>query len=259
MRRFQCALFAAVTVIGFGSLASAGDLPVKGPIVAPVAPYSWTGCYAGAIGGYQWGRSKQSYGGLIGGAPNPFLPTGFDMTNNYDVNGGQIGGTLGCNYQTGNWVFGVEGDGSLVATSVREPPSANAIALGLNPNFRFTTEQKWMATGRGRIGYAWDRWLVYGTGGAVFGGFDLNNYGTALAALRVPSRVNKVGWIAGLGTEYHLDRAWSVKAEGLYADYGTMHYGDEPGTANGCPAGCANGDVKMKSFMFRVGFNYKFM
>ena len=226
----------------------------------PVA-YNWTGCYVGAVGGYQWGRSRQDYGGLVNGVPNAFAPTGFQLSETYNVNGGQIGGTLGCNYQTGNWVFGIEGDGSWVSANGRSLTTPAAVALGANPVFEYTTKQKWMATTRGRIGYAWDRLLVYATGGVVFGGFDLNNQNSRLVptATRTPSHVNKAGWIAGLGAEYAFAPAWSLKGEWLYADYGSLHYGDEPGTANGCTAGCFNADVKMKANIFRVGLNYKFM
>jgi outer membrane immunogenic protein len=254
---------AAVAAFGFIGSANAADMATKGPVYkAPMAvpAHNWSGCYVGAVAGYQWGRSRQDYGGLVNGVPNAFLPTGFDMSGTYNVNGGQFGGTLGCNYQAGNWVLGVEGDGSWVHADGRSLANPAAVALGLNPVFEFTTKQRWMASTRGRVGYAWDRWLVFATGGVVFGGFDLNNQNSNLVptATRTPSKVTKAGWIAGLGVEYAFNNAWSVKTEWLYADYGSMHYGDEPGTANGCTAGCANGDVKMHAHILRLGVNYKF-
>ena len=75
------------------------------------------------------------------------------------------------------------------------------------------------------------------TAGAAWSGFDLNNYnglGTATAQ-RQPSRVNKGGWVVGIGTEYALIGGWSVKSEWLYANFGSLHYGDEPGLVNGAP------------------------
>lgn len=264
MKNSNLILSAAVavsTIFGIGA-ASAADMRVKAPpVAAPVATHSWTGCYIGAVGGYQWGESNQNYGGLVNGVPNAFLPTGFDMSGTYNVDGYQIGGTLGCNYQTGNWVLGVEGDGSWVSADGYTLPAAAAIAQGLNPAFEFTTDQKWMATARGRVGYSWNRWLVYATGGVAFGGFDLNNRNSnplAITARRIPTRVDKAGWIVGLGTEYAFSPSWSLKAEWLYADYGTMNYGNEPGILNGCPAGCANADVKMTANIVRAGLNYKF-
>ena len=249
---------AALLALGLSVPAQAADMPVK--YVAPAPVFTWTGCYVGVNIGYKWGTSHQNYGGLVNGAPNAFLPTGTDMTGNYNVNGPVGGAQGGCNYQTGAWVWGVEVDGGWASASGQAGPTANAIALGLNPNFLFTTNERWLATARGRLGYAADRWMWYVTAGAAWSGFDLNNSnGTGVAgAQRQPSRVNKTGWVVGLGTEYALLGGWSVKSEWLYANFGTLHYGDEPGIVNGCTAGCANADVKMYEYIWRVGLNYRF-
>ena len=69
--------------------------------------------------------------------------------------------------------------------------------------------------------------------------------------------MNRGGWIVGIGTEYALIGGWSVKSEWLYANFGTFHYGDEPGLVNGCTAGCS-ADVKMHEYIWRVGMNYRF-
>ena len=61
-----------------------------------------------------------------------------------------------------------------------------------------------------------------------------------------------------VGTEYALLGGWSVKSEFLYADFGTLHYGDEPGLAVNCVTGCPNADVKMHEYIWRVGMNYRF-
>jgi outer membrane immunogenic protein len=251
-------LAAAAVSIGVVHAATAADMPVKTP--AAIVAHSWSGCYVGGVAGYQAGRSRQDYGGLVNGVPNAFLPTGFSMTDNYGVDGPQFGGTVGCNYQAGNWVVGLEADGSFVGARGRALPTSAAIALGLNSNFEFTTKQTWMATGRARLGYANGRLLTYVTGGVVAGGFELNNQNSLLpaGAIRTPTDVTQVGWIVGFGAEYALADKWSVKAEALYADYGVMHYGDEPGTANGCTAGCANADVPMTAIIGRLGVNYKF-
>src|SRR5664279_372777 len=90
MRRFQCALLAAVAVIGFASVASAADMPVKAaPMVAPVAAYNWTGFYVGVNGGYGEGNRSATFtpndplvqlttcGGVIGGTCAP--PASFNI------------------------------------------------------------------------------------------------------------------------------------------------------------------------------------
>jgi outer membrane immunogenic protein len=248
----------ALLALGLSVPAKAADMPVK--YVAPAPVFTWTGCYVGAHVGYKWGTSKQEYGGLVNGVPNAFAPVGTDLTGNFDVNGPVGGAQGGCNYQTGAWVWGVEVDGGWSSASGQAATAANAIALGANPNFLFTTNERWLATARGRLGYAADRWMWYVTGGAAWSGFDLNNSnGTGAAtAQRQPSRVNKTGWVVGLGTEYALLGGWSVKSEWLYANFGTMRYGDEAGIVNGCTAGCFNADVKMQEYIWRVGLNYRF-
>ena len=231
-------------------------MPVK--YVAPAPIFTWSGCYVGATVGYKWGTSKQSYGGLFGGVPNAFIPTGYDLTGNYDVNGPLGGGEVGCNYQVGSWVYGIEVDASWSSASGQADVVSDP---ALNPNRRFTTNERWLGTARGRIGYAADKWLWYVTAGGAWSGFDVNNYfsGNALGQ-RVPSRVNRGGWIVGIGSEYALLGGWSVKSEWLYASYGTFHYGDESGLVNGCTfvQKCLNADVKMQEFIWRVGMNYRF-
>ncbi len=250
---------AALMALSFGgNTVQAADMPVKA--VAPIPVYSWTGCYVGVQIGYKWGKSRQEYGGLVNGLPNAFAPTGYDLTGLYNVNGAVGGGEAGCNYQFGNWVWGVEIDGSWSAASGQSGPTLNAINLGANQNFLFKTDERWLATARGRIGYAWDKWFWYVTGGGAWSGFDVNNFnGTGVAtAQRNPSRVSRSGWVVGYGVEYHISHGWSVKSELLYIDYGRLHYGDEPGIVNGCIAGCFNADVRMYEWVWRVGMNYKF-
>lgn len=250
---------AAVASVAAVTGASAADIPVKARPAPVAVAYSWTGCYVGIVAGYQEGRSSQQYGGLVNGVPNAFLPLGTDFAGDYTVNGGHLGGGAGCNYQAGSFVFGVEGDWSHVMGASGGKRGRAAIVPPLNANFEFTTEQEWMATLRGRIGYAWNNWLVYATGGVVWGRFVVNNQNATFVATatRIPTALTERGWIVGGGVEWAANSTWSLKAEGLYAKYDTMHYGDEPGIVNGCTAGCANADVKMDAIIFRVGANYR--
>src|SRR5664280_2838938 len=90
MRRFHCAALAAVAVLGFTSVASAADMPVKAPPAPVVAPlYNWTGPYIGIAGGYGWGHSDQT-------DPGRPAPIG---NGSYSLTGGILGGTLGSNWQ----------------------------------------------------------------------------------------------------------------------------------------------------------------
>src|SRR5215475_4155865 len=101
MKAFLLASAAALAVGGVVATASAADLarrppppppPTKAPLVVPT--YNWTGAYIGINGGYGFGRSKWD------GLPATF-----------DVNGGMIGGQIGYNVQSSQFVYGLEGDG----------------------------------------------------------------------------------------------------------------------------------------------------
>ncbi len=252
---------AALMALSFGgSAVQAADMPVKA--VAPIPVYSWTGCYVGVQVGYKWGYSKQTSDGIFGGVFFPLL-VGVNLTDNYHVNGAVGGGEAGCQYQWGNWVWGIEVDGSWSAASGQANTSAAAIAQGINPVRRFSTDERWLATARGRLGYAWDKWLWYVTAGVAYSGFDVNNDAAAAnianAAVfnRQPTRVDRSGWIVGFGSEYHVSHGWSVKSEWLYADFGTFHYTDVPSPTGGCLQ-CFSADVKMQEFIWRIGMNYKF-
>ncbi len=155
----------ALVAVGMTAPAKAADMPVK--YVAPAPVFTWTGCYVGVHIGYKWGTSKQTYGGTRAGVPDAFLPVGFDVTGDYNVNGPVGGGQGGCNYQTGTWVWGVEVDGAWSSASGQANPTQGAIDAGANPELVFTTNERWLATARGRLGWAADRWMWYVTGGAV--------------------------------------------------------------------------------------------
>src|ERR1019366_5596678 len=100
MRRFHCAALAAVAVLGFTSVASAADMPVKAPapIVAPL--YNWTGPYIGIAGGYGWGHSGQTDPGIPCSVFSDLYLDSLTCAKDgsYAVNGGIIGGTLGYNW-----------------------------------------------------------------------------------------------------------------------------------------------------------------
>jgi outer membrane immunogenic protein len=226
MTRF---IFAACTVLFAAMIAApsfAADMPAptyrgayyKNPVYVGPA-FSWTGFYAGINGGYGFGKSSWS------GPPS---------TGNFNVNGPLVGGTLGYNLQTGSWVFGLEADldyswikGSTITTCAGS----------------CETKDTWLATGRGRIGYAWDRWLPFITGGAA--------YGSEKATLAGASESKaKFGWTAGAGVEYAFLGSWSAKLEYLYVDLGKW-------SCSAATCGVAS-DVTFKTSLVRVGLNYRF-
>jgi outer membrane immunogenic protein len=107
MHRKAVALISmAVVSVGLATAAPAADLAVKAPVYkAPaIVPFSWTGCYVGVEGGGIWGRSKDT------AADSTLANFGLPINNGFNLSGGLVGGTVGCNYQVSNWVLGVEND-----------------------------------------------------------------------------------------------------------------------------------------------------
>ncbi len=204
------------------SAAAAADMFYKARPGSLVAPYSWNGIYAGASGGYGWGKTRGN-----------FLPAGFGSSLKLD--GGMVGGQVGYNYQIGNWVIGFEIDyqwaqirGS--ATSAGTLSEAEIRSFG---------------TARGRLGTAWDRFLVFGTGGGAWG------RGLAVVPGFSSEAANHTGWTVGGGLEYGLTPNLSAKAEYLYVRFNTKEYF----TAQGCVVTC---EVGAGVNVVRAGLNYRF-
>src|SRR5262249_33263250 len=122
------------------------------------------------------------------------------------------GGQLGYNYQTGNIVWGIEGD----FQGSTQKRSDTATVLGV----AFTVDPKipYFPTGRRAVGYALDRTLIYATGGSAYINYkmDITGLGTT-----VSSNASKSGWTIGGGIEHALWDRWTAKIEYLYMDTGS--------------------------------------
>src|SRR5262245_46358260 len=113
MRRLSLTAVAAASTVAFTQIASAADLPRKSPVYAPPSPvYNWTGFYVGANAGGAWGRDNVSTTGSIGAGlfaiDNAAVTSAASPT--IDPTGFTGGIQLGYNWQTGNVVWGIEGD-----------------------------------------------------------------------------------------------------------------------------------------------------
>jgi outer membrane immunogenic protein len=217
--------------------AMAADLgmPVKAP-PAPVAPaYNWTGFYLGGQIGYGWGSAYQE------GA------NGFGDTGNYDISGIVGGGTAGYNWQFGgSWVLGVETDfsGADITGTGASSLTYNCTTTGCYNDIH------WFGTVRGRLGYAWNNVLLYGTGGFAYGSAEAGIVGCP-GGFCGTNEVN--GWTAGGGIEYGLAPNWSVKVEYLHVDMGRYNFT----MAGGCAG--TGGCVSPAVFdLVRGGINYHF-
>ncbi len=229
MQRVLASAAALVALAVTASSAVAADLsrrppppPPAPPVHAPVPYYSWTGFYIGLNGGGAWGgRSRFEF---PGSSPAPL-----------DVSGWLAGGTLGFNSQLGHFVFGLEGD--IDGSDIR----GSTACLG---GFVCRIRNDWLATARGRIGYAFDRLLPYVTGGLAVGGLNASIPGIGSAS------DTSAGWTVGGGIEFALTRNWTAKAEYLYVDLGKFDCGACGGPP---PAG-----VDFTTNVVRAGINYRF-
>jgi outer membrane immunogenic protein len=220
-------LLAFVSVAALTGAAAAADLP---PPVAPnyykapayLPAYSWTGFYAGINGGGGWGSSSWD------------LPP----TGRFDTSGGLVGGTLGYNYQFGQVVAGLEGD---IDWADINGTTNTACSPGCKTN------DNWLGTFRGRLGFAADRFLPFITGGLAFG--DIQASAPGLAGV---DNTN-AGWTLGGGIEMALVGNWTAKAEYLYVDLGRT----DCGTACGAAAGVTD-NVSFRTNLVRAGVNYRF-
>jgi len=215
-----------------GPFASAADLP-RAPVYKappPVALFSWTGFYIGANVGYSWGRATQT--ATVAGVAIP----GFDR---FDVNGVIGGGQLGYNWQTGNWVWGLE-------TDIQGSGEKNTTtAVGVTETTRLT----WFGTTRLRAGFAADRWFLYGTAGAAYGEMTVD---FTVPPVTFTSSNTKVGWTAGVGLEHAIWDRWSWKVEYLHLDLGTFN---NAFTVVGVPVVV---NSRFRDEVLRLGANYRF-
>ncbi|TMK02500.1 MAG: hypothetical protein E6G74_06875 [Alphaproteobacteria bacterium] len=127
----------ALVALGLGMPAFAAERPLPAAPAytpAPVAAYTnWSGCYVGASAGTMSGSSQH------------FDSAGTAITNSFDLSGFIGGGQLGCNWQFGAWVVGIEGDGSAVNKS------GQGLELA-RPTWISETQERWFVTARGRLG-----------------------------------------------------------------------------------------------------------
>jgi outer membrane immunogenic protein len=218
-------------IVLLSGVAGASDLPVQRQAPVPTQAYApppyldWSGVYLGVNGGWEEGRSRFNFDGPGG------------TSARFGASGWQAGGTAGFNVQTGHLVLGVEGDIDWSDLS----GSTTCPVTGLTCQ----TQNNWLGTARGRVGYAADHFLPYVTGGLAVGDINANipSVGTATTT--------NVGWTAGAGVEYALSRNWSTKVEYLHVNLGNFD----------CGTACSSTppvNVRLNEDLVRAGLNYKF-
>jgi len=187
--------------------AAAADLRTPAPVYQAPAPavFSWTGFYIGGNLGGKWGRFDETLGG-----PSSSITFERGDSNTSFIGGGQIGYL----WQTGQFVFGIEGDidGTRLRDSVRVDRAFGPFVAGDT----LAARNEWQSSVRGRLGWAIDRTLLYVTGGGAWG--NLKTTATFVPVGNLPGLIvdtdkTVFGWTLGGGVDYMIAPGWSFGAE----------------------------------------------
>lgn len=187
----------------------------------------WSGPYVGINGGAAWGHSRWSAGGAA-------------TTDDFHISGGMAGATFGYDIQVRNWVWGVVADIDWTDIEGTDPTPCS-------PNCM--TSNDWLATARGRIGFAHGAFLPYLTGGLAVGDVKAHFNGNTTGV----DTDTQVGWAAGAGIEYQFRHGWSLWVEYLYADLGSATC-----RVIVCSGPPNNSSVDFVVSMVRAGINRRF-
>ena len=266
---------AAAAALFCGSAALAADLPSRKSVApAPLPPaFSWTGFYVGGNAGYAWGENRTRYDYALTNTADfaefnalGLVPQSLGRNGNGFIGGGQIG----YNYQIGQLVLGAEAD--LQYLDMRQQSSWARTLSDATGAATVTTSARssvdWLGTVRARAGYAFDRTLIYVTGGLAYGrtkdastitsvgSDDDGNFAGLWTGRKAGTRA---GWTLGGGIEYAITGNLTIKGEYLYYDLGRSKY-LLSGSATDPDDEFLGANVRRKTngSIVRAGLNWKF-
>jgi len=220
-------LFLGIALVGALATSSfSADMPMKAvpsvPSVLETTTYNWTGLYIGAHVGGAWTSVDRFATNDATGA--------IDNRASSSASSFMGGGQVGYNWMFAhNWVLGIEAD----VSGLRLAPSDTSLNVGGGvPNRLVNHEEKadWVATLRGRLGYAWANWLLYGTGGVAWEHLSATRTqlsGTTSGATAGTSEsitTTKTGYAVGGGLEWAFARNWTLRGEYLYLGFSGVSY-----------------------------------
>jgi outer membrane immunogenic protein len=226
-----------------GMPALAADLPTK-PVYkaapAPVPMFTWNGCYVGANIGGAWARADASFD--VVGFPNQDL--------GHPNRSGWAGGLqTGCDVQSGNWVFGLEGMWDWTSGST----SRNGTTIAGGFPFSLSGDPRHFATLTARTGWAVDRSLLYVKAGGAWAGMDNTlNVTAGGVGFSWNTSSSGSGWVVGAGWEYAFAPNWSMKIEYDYMGFGNR---DNSNTVLGPVANLHISGQSIQTLL--VGLNYR--
>lgn len=254
----------------------AADLGSRNSYGAAAPEYSWSGFYLGGHLGYHRAPVGGNLSGYTGYAAGFFERNGLTKFG-LDPKGVIGGGQFGYNYQTGRFILGAEADISVLAHISKGQSAAasrfvlNQLAVTQTETLSAKSQVNWLATFRGRLGYAvTDRFMVFGTGGLAFSQIrasaaqvsvvqtvPLNGGTTTASSIDNASSASwtKTGWALGAGAEVAISRSITLRADYLYYSLGdnVLTIRDKTNAALSTSYKFQNrGDI------FRLGINYLF-
>ena len=197
-------VFAAIGLALAAQPSVAADLSrapvVKAPAAVAAPMFNWSGCYAGAhVGGLRGEIDRSSTD------PNPVY------SSDISISSATAGGHLGCNYQAGQFVLGIEGDLNWADVSGDEALTNQILFLDF-----FDHGFDWYGTVRGRVGYAVDRWHLFATAGVAFSDIEMTYSFVSIGGDGGGTASSRTGWVAGAGLEYAWSPNWIGRLEYLY-------------------------------------------
>jgi outer membrane immunogenic protein len=237
----------------FATAALGADLPppAAAPVYRPLPPvvvplFTWTGCYVGGNAGGLWAGSDWNDGV-------------FGDFGSGTASGAVGGAQIGCNYQAGSWVFGIQGDYDWTSANNNNNNAFLSNLTGLVVTDQ--TQINSLASVTGRVGYAWDRFLAYVKGGGAWvkASYQFQIGGVAVAT----DSATQGGWTVGLGGEYAFTN-WLTG----FVEYDYYGFSDtSPGglvcavAAGGCAGGVLftnNVSITNHISVVKAGLNLKF-
>ena len=216
----------ALASVGLGTQVSANCCSPCEPVYDCCSP--WDGFYVGVTAGYTWANSELHTSTIFDGY---FLDVNVPVVNraghrNVDPKGFNGGILTGYNLQWCSILLSLETEFDAFVLRRSATASHNYVDSE-DDRSGFTIVQSietdWLYTLRPRLGWTWNNWLIYGTGGLAVTRlkYEEDFSDTTLARAREHGSFSrtKTGWTAGAGVEYAFNRCWSIKAEYLYVDF----------------------------------------
>jgi outer membrane immunogenic protein len=266
--RGQTSTSATAAVSPAAARTYAADMRAPVYKAAPSSVFNWGGCYMGGNGGWLGNDSKITTKDNDPHAAD--LTAALTVDHSFTNSGATVGMQGGCNWQSSQFVYGIEGDFNwsgldrTINTAFAAIPILPSGTGSTARNESLSQNVKWFSTVRGRIGYASDTWLLYATGGLAFGEVDSSLNVVAFApvvgivgAWNGSTDSTRVGWTAGAGIEHAFSRNWTAKIEYLYVDLGSFTALAPFASPTATSAGWA-ADVNTRFNVVRLGVNYKF-